>query len=233
MELELSSMLATWVESSIADDDIVRLKNLKDSPEQAHMVAVRNFLPHESALALAAALNRNVIWSRCLVVSTASGVSCQVSNEEWSTVSGRLRFSRFDVGKLQSDSNPHVRSVISEFFDFTRSTRFLKWINRVTGFQVCELVESRISRYRPGDFIVEHRDSTDGRSLRLNLYLDPDWKEEDGGILSFRNSSGQTTTVPPTFNAVAFSPVKLNCVHWVSPLLCERTGRLSIALNYR
>jgi len=232
MELELANLLVSWVEATITDNDVVRLRALQKNPEQAQMLAVRNFLPPGSALELATALNRKIAWSRCLIVSSASGVLSQVSEEEWSSVSCSHRFSRFDVGKLEPDSNPPGRSLISGFFVFVMSTRFLEWINRVTGFQVRELVEWRISQYQPGDFIVEHRDSTDGRRLRLNLYLDPDWTDGDGGILYFRNSVGEITAVPPSFNTIALSPININCVHWVSPF-CKRTGRLSIALNYR
>ncbi len=68
--------------------------------------------------------------------------------------------------------------------------------------------ETHYATYHPGDFYKTHLDSFRGRSLRLVslvLYLNPDWRPEDGGALRLYHpdGSGESTLILPEAGRMA------------------------------
>jgi len=64
--------------------------------------------------------------------------------------------------------------------------------------------ESHLAHYRPGDFYRRHVDAFRGEANRvvsLVCYLNPDWREGDGGELVLYTELG-ALTVPPAYRSV-------------------------------
>lgn len=68
--------------------------------------------------------------------------------------------------------------------------------------------EAHYALYQAGDFYKQHRDSFQGQANRMIstvLYLNPDWRTENGGELVIYNRDGTTTeaTVMPSIGKLA------------------------------
>lgn len=70
-----------------------------------------------------------------------------------------------------------------------------------------ESIECHYSVYEPGQFYVRHRDTTSQQNRRVFsfvVYLNPDWKADDGGHLVGYADDGDTNPTGPTGDNILF-----------------------------
>jgi SM-20-related protein len=81
--------------------------------------------------------------------------------------------------------------------------------------------EAHYAAYPPGAYYAKHRDrfrDDDARVLSLVTYLNPDWRDEDGGVLRLSFDGGDVDIVPRTGSVCFLSELE----HEVLPATRER-----------
>lgn len=84
--------------------------------------------------------------------------------------------------------------------------KFICYLNR-TCFTSIKNFESHYSIYETGSFYKRHLDqfrSEKGRKYSIVLYLNQDWKEEDGGMLSLYPEEGEQIGIYPLGGRMVF-----------------------------
>ncbi len=84
--------------------------------------------------------------------------------------------------------------------------RFIEYLNK-TCFTSITSLESHYSHYEQGSFYKRHLDqfqNEKGRKFSIVLYLNQDWKEEDGGLLSLYPSNRAEKNISPVEGRFVF-----------------------------
>ena len=208
----------------------------------AHPVQLTGFLPDDQAERLAETVRALPQWLASPVLWDDGRLATRKATEaEWSAAPPERRAAirevahgipaLFDDG---SDFPAEYRSRLSEFFLFAGMGPALRellagWT--APGRPVTTDVE--FARYRRDDQLGEHSDAESDTLFVVNLYLDPDHRASDGGVLGFRNEEGEEFLMPPRFNSVSVVPIRPGCVHWVTPWRTDRVGRHTASIAAR
>lgn len=84
--------------------------------------------------------------------------------------------------------------------------RFIDYLNK-TCFTAIKSVESHYAHYEVGGFYKKHIDqfkSEKGRKFSIVLYLNEDWKQEDGGMLSIYPQKSEQKDILPLGGRLVF-----------------------------
>ena len=84
--------------------------------------------------------------------------------------------------------------------------RFIHYLN-ATCYSSIQVFESHYANYEVGSFYKRHIDqfkSEKGRKFSVILYLNPDWKEEDGGSLALYPQKGEQINILPVEGRLVF-----------------------------
>lgn len=85
-------------------------------------------------------------------------------------------------------------------------SNFIQHLNK-TCFTSIKSFESHYSQYKVGAFYKRHLDqfkNEKGRKFSIILYLNEDWKEEDGGVLSLYLNQGVQKDIAPLGGRLVF-----------------------------
>lgn len=97
-------------------------------------------------------------------------------------------------------SNPHERIYLKKM------RRFIKYLNK-SCYTSIKTIESHYASYEQGNFYSRHLDqfkTEKGRKFSIILYLNEDWKEEDGGALALYPLDGILTDILPLEGRMVF-----------------------------
>lgn len=100
----------------------------------------------------------------------------------------------------EQSSNPFERIYLSKI------SRFIAHLNE-TCFASIKTYESHYASYVVGNFYKRHIDqfkTEKGRKYSIVLYLNQDWKEEDGGMLSLYPAKGEQINISPIEGRMVF-----------------------------
>ncbi|MBT2450998.1 2OG-Fe(II) oxygenase [Streptomyces sp. ISL-43] len=209
------------------------------SRQPARPVQLPEFLPGEQALRLSETVQAMPTWRSSPVVWNPGRHSTRgVSADEWDATPAELRAAVRDVAQdvpaLFDEGSGYpaeYRSLLADLFVFACMGPELRalldaWV--APGKPLRTNME--FARYGHGDRLGEHSDAESDTLFVLNLYLDPRYREADGGVLGFRNEDGEEFAMPPRFNSVSVMPIRPGCVHWVSPWRVARPGRHTVSI---
>ncbi|MET7426136.1 2OG-Fe(II) oxygenase family protein [Dactylosporangium sp. NPDC005555] len=210
---------------------------LRQSP--ARPVHLRDFFPLAAARRLAAAVRALPDWQVMPLLWLPDRSRTRPADAaEWSTASegdrAAVRQVAVRIGEAFDDPDalPAAgRTALQDLFVFAAMGPALRehlsdWLAPETPFTT----NVEFARYTTGDFLGEHSDTDSDTSFVLNLYLDEQYRPEDGGALGFRAESGTEHSIEPVFNSVSFMPIREGAVHWVTPWLAQRTGRFTVSI---
>lgn len=205
----------------------------------ARPVHLDGFLSEEQARALGETVRALPDWESSAVVWNEDRTATRkVTPQEWRDSSPERRAAIRDVARnipalfdTGSAYPAEHRERLSDFFVFAGMgpdlrERLARWTE--PGVPLTTNVE--FARYGPGDRLGEHSDAESDTLFVLNLYLDPDYREDDGGVLGFRDEEGRDFLMPPRFNSLSVMPIRSGCVHWVTPWQSDRTGRYTVSI---
>ncbi|CAG2168977.1 unnamed protein product [Oppiella nova] len=114
------------------------------------------------------------------------------------------------------------------------------FVERLTNLSLNDNIALTVSRYEQNDYLLCHdddvmsEDQMDGRRVAFILYLVPDWKTSDGGLLDLydSNENGEPSeivaSVAPKWNRFAFFEVNPITWHQVSEVVSDSKTRLSV-----
>lgn len=210
--------------------------------EPARPVHLPDFLLPDQAAELSRAVRAIPRWSSSPVVWNEDRRSTRgVSAEEWDATPPELRAALREVAQDvpalfedDSDYGDEHRGLLSELFVFAcmgpeLRGRLADWL--APGVPLRTNLE--FARYGRGDRLGEHSDAESDTLFVLNLYLDPEYREAEGGVLGFRNEAPEEFAMPPRFNSASLMPIRPGCVHWVSPWRADRPGRYTVSIAVR
>lgn len=157
--------------------------------------------------------NKYGCCSDFVVPSTITGLSANLTillaagRMEAAGVGNRLAFQKDKlirgdkVNWIEPDStNSH------EVIYLKKVWKFIDHLNR-TCFASIRSLESHYSSYEQGSFYKKHVDqfkSEKGRKYSIILYLNQDWKEEDGGMLSLYPIGAEQKQISPVGGRLVF-----------------------------
>lgn len=125
----------------------------------------------------------------------------------------------------------HRSLYVMRVCEFLQSPCFLDFARRLTGEPRIAMADAQATLYRPGHFLTEHDDASDG-ARRLAAYvlnLTPRWRADWGGLLLFLDRDGHVAEgYTPVFNALnVFKVPQPHAVSCVAPF--AGAGRYSIS----
>ncbi|MFD8204876.1 hypothetical protein ACFV2S_00485 [Streptomyces sp. NPDC059695] len=205
----------------------------------ARPVHLDGFLPAEQARALGETVRAMPTWETSAVLWNPDRLATRPATpEEWRAASPGERAAVRDVARdipaLFDDGSPYPaehRARLSAFFVFAAMGPVLRdLLDRWTAPGGALTTNVEFARYRRGDTLGEHSDAESDTLFVLNLYLDPGYGADDGGILGFRDEEGREHLMPPRFNSLSVMPIRPGCVHWVTPWRADRVGRHTVSI---
>lgn len=110
---------------------------------------------------------------------------------------------------------------------------FRSWISVVISEQVSSKVSCEIVKYKENDFLAPHCDTHDDRLIGINFYLDPNWKDKNGGVLGFKSEKEKLKICKPYYNSISLIPIRDSYQHWVSSWKSKKTGRYTVSMSFR
>ncbi|EDY45765.1 hypothetical protein SSBG_03758 [Streptomyces sp. SPB074] len=161
-----------------------------------------------------------------------------VTPQEWQAAAPQERAAVRDVARdipaLFDEGSAYPakhRARLSDFFVFAGMGPALRdLLKRWTAPGRPLTTNVEFARYRRGDTLGEHSDAESDTLFVLNLYLDPGYREGDGGVLGFRDEEGREHLMPPRFNSVSVMPIRPGCVHWVTSWRADHAGRHTVSI---
>jgi hypothetical protein len=225
---------ACWISGEYMTAQFLSKLSSAFQSDRTTMHVLRNFLISEKAFTLAEHIKTSVVWDRaCLIFATDCFSEYSVSEDVWNQTPPDKLFARFDISKSLATCQSGADTILADFLKCLSSRSMFQWVAAFTASEVQEVINVRVTRYRNRDFIREHFDSQGGQIVRCNLYLDPGWRTEMGGVLSLRNEHDEVLSVPPTFNCLVLTPITQKCRHWVDMVATVHPCRESIAFEFR
>jgi len=207
--------------------------------QPARPVHLDGFLPAEQAHELAAAVHALPRWDAAPVLwNSDRRATRKATREEWRNARPEQRAAIRDVAQdivaVFDDGSPYPEEYqrrLSDFFLFAAMGPVLRDLLAAwTGPGIPLTTNVEFARYGRDDQLGEHSDAESDTLFVLNLYLDPDYAEEHGGVLGFRDEAGETYLMPPRFNSLSVMPIRPGCVHWVTPWRTGRVGRHTVSI---
>ncbi|MEX0972380.1 MAG: 2OG-Fe(II) oxygenase family protein [Solirubrobacterales bacterium] len=203
-------------------------------------LSLPSFLAAERAAELAAALRRIRRWDRVHTVLDEEERLREISAGEWGARPAEERWSAQELARplatVVDDAerlDERGREQLAALFDFVIvGVAFRTWLGQIAGVPLGPHVSCELVRYRRGDFIARHTDTHDARIVGLNLYLDADYRRQDGGQLGYANEEQDEFSVDPAFNSLSLIPIDRACCHWVGPWKAGRPGRETVSLSF-
>ncbi|MER7952489.1 hypothetical protein ABTY59_34370 [Streptomyces sp. NPDC096079] len=205
----------------------------------ARPVHLDGFLPETQARALGETVRAMPTWETSAVLWDADRRATRpVTPDEWRAAAPEERAAVRDVARgipaLFDEDSPYpaqYRARLSDFFVFAgMGTALRDVLDRWTAPGGPLTTNVEFARYRRGDTLGEHSDAESDTLFVLNLYLDPGYGTDDGGILGFRDEEGREHLMPPRFNSLSVMPIRPGCVHWVTPWRADRVGRHTVSI---
>ncbi|MFI1717579.1 hypothetical protein [Streptomyces litmocidini] len=205
----------------------------------ARPVHLDGFLPHEQARALGETVRALPTWEASAVLWNPDRLATRPATpEEWRAAAPEERAAVRDVARgipaLFDDGSRYPaehRARLSDFFVFAGMGTVLRdLLHRWTAPGSPLTTNVEFARYRHGDTLGEHSDAESDTLFVLNLYLDPAYGADDGGVLGFRDEEGREHLMPPRFNSLSVMPIRPGCVHWVTPWRADRVGRHTVSI---
>lgn len=134
--------------------------------------------------------------------------------------------------------------VIAELAQSLSSKEWISSLAAITGTHLSGTLDMAAQEYRQGGYLLCHDDDMgqdeDARVIAFILYLcDPEWKEEDGGMLQLYDTdeNGQPgnviRSILPKSNTFAFFSLSRTSYHQVQEVFSTRFNRYSITGWFR
>lgn len=151
-----------------------------------------------------------------------------VDNEQWQKANRNERFVQRDVWQRDASN----LTIAHDFLAFLRGNEFISLLSRVFDVSLTDInvVEPNINtnffRLGPADFVEQHADDSPGREVCMLLYLNKEWRNNEGGKLVFMGKKHQPTRIVPSYNrCVLFDPSSEGAEHWVERLKTGNTDQ--------
>jgi SM-20-related protein len=151
-----------------------------------------------------------------------------VDNDQWQEASIEQRFVQRDV--WQRDGSNF--SIAHEFLEFLRGNEFMSALSRIFNVQLTDMnvakpdINTNFFRIGANDFVEQHADDSPGREVCMLLYLNKQWRDNEGGKLVFMGKGQKPVCIEPLYNrCVLFDPSSEGAEHWVEKLNAENTDQ--------
>ncbi len=162
-------------------------------------------------------------WYKCLFFPPVEGGEVQHSQSQ-----GPVWIDHFNTFRKEIDN-------IYAVFEYIHSEAFLNFLGGTLGFDFpFQMLRSQfaLTRYDRGSFISPHTDvsSEDEYQLTLLYYLNPEWQEDQGGVLHYVLEDKSVIALPPVRNRLVLFQPSFGSEHFVSPVSMETdNGRYCIS----
>lgn len=125
-------------------------------------------------------------------------------------------------------------SPLARFVDALNSPTVLAWLRRLTGAADISRIAAQATRFHSGDFFAPHSDADEADRQRATcvFYFSPQWQQQWGGLLAFKNQQGGTDEAYlPLFNSMSlFRYSQEHEVTQVTPLAAQPRYAIAAAL---
>jgi hypothetical protein len=222
-------------------DELAALASLL-TRHPARPVHLDGFLPADQAARISQAVRAMPRWATAPVLWNHDRRATRPATaEEFHAapprLQGAIRQVAQDIPALFDDDSAYAvpfRRDLSDFFVFAGMGPVLvDLLARWVAPEGPLTTNIEFARYGRGDFLGEHSDTDSDTLFVLNLYLDEEYDERDGGTLGFRNEEGEEFLMPPRYNSLSVMPIRQGCVHWVTPWLRDGVGRQTASIAAR
>lgn len=176
-------------------------------------------------------------WVRCIHIAANQDVDITMAELDAMTEGQRIALEHelvdsstdhiqyvFDKIRISSElaAGGVVKAPIHAIHEFVNGPAFLDFFRRLTGDPRIATADVMATRYMPGHFASAHADELPN-AKRLYAYvlnLTPDWRADQGGVLTFLDEDGHVAEgYVPRFNALnVFAVPQVHLVSAVSRL---------------
>jgi hypothetical protein len=233
-----SSLWDGWLSDRVTNIQTLNELRREFRQNPPRVLHIQNIWKRDVALQLSSLLLK-MPYSRVQAIQNANGEVVEVDDSKWLETAVERRWYRHAVVRpieqvLDGSRIPvSSRQLLCEFLLFTaRGPLFRSWLSMVTGLLYRDQASLEFGRYDKGDFIAPHDDYSEGRSISVSFYLDPNWIPQCGGLLGFSSYTRADQMVPPLFNSVSVIPIASTCRHWVQEWRGPLAGRHTVSLGF-
>lgn len=143
-----------------------------------------------------------------------------ISEDLWHDAEEKDRFFYFEMADGTREGARFNREITQflKFRKFLNSSEFKKYIERLVGRPLGDIVAPKIHRMNHQHFLKRHDDRTSKRTLAFVLYLTPGWLPSDGGALVMEGASSELFSFESYYNSLIIFDVNSHHKHYVSEI---------------
>lgn len=117
-------------------------------------------------------------------------------------------------------------TLIKQFHDTFKSKKILSLFSTITNEQYSD-IDMHAMKFEYTNYLLCHDDLVEGRKTAFVLYLNEDWKKEDGGTLDLFDAKPEkiVTSIVPIQNTLILFQVSKESFHQVSEILSKKNRK--------